>query len=50
MKYYVLSQRADPGCPIGMLNGALYDKYYQDTTSVGVGYFLVCKPVAREGA
>lgn len=22
-----------------MLNGALYDKYYQDTTSVGVGYF-----------
>ncbi|EMN5132433.1 hypothetical protein RVV79_005599 [Burkholderia contaminans] len=39
MKYYVLSQRADPGCPIGMLNGALYDKYYQDTTSVGVGYF-----------
>ncbi|MBN3748897.1 hypothetical protein G3N96_26225 [Burkholderia sp. Se-20373] len=37
MKYYVLSQRADPGCPT--LNGALYDKYYQDTTSVGVGYF-----------
>ncbi|MDF3086581.1 imm11 family protein [Burkholderia sola] len=39
MKYYVLSQRAAPGCPVGMLNGALYDKYYQDSTNVDVGYF-----------
>lgn len=39
MRYYVLSQSSAPGCPIGMLNGALSDKYYQDAKSVGVRYF-----------
>ncbi|WP_143331058.1 hypothetical protein [Burkholderia aenigmatica] len=39
MKYYVLSQRSAPGCPVGMLNGALYDRYYPDARRVEVGYF-----------
>ncbi|WP_174961221.1 MULTISPECIES: hypothetical protein [Burkholderia] len=39
MKYYVLSQGSAPGGRIGMLNGALYDRYYPDAKRVEVGYF-----------
>lgn len=39
MKYYALSQKKAPGCPIGMLGGALYDKYYPDVKAIEVGYF-----------
>ncbi|WP_431824466.1 hypothetical protein [Burkholderia sp. F1] len=39
VKYYALSRKNAPGCPIGMLNGALYDKYYPDTQAVEAGYF-----------
>lgn len=28
MKHYALAQKKDRGCPIGMLNAALYDRFY----------------------
>lgn len=39
MKYYVLSQKEDFGCPLGMLDAALYDRFYTDPTIVDYGFF-----------
>ena len=39
MKYYVLSQKEDSGCQLGMLNAALYDKFYSDVADVQHGFF-----------
>lgn len=39
MKYYVLSQKEDSGCPRYMLDAALYDKFYSDTAGVKYGSF-----------
>jgi hypothetical protein len=29
MRYFVLTQKKDSGCPVGMLDGALYDRFYE---------------------
>jgi len=39
MDYYVLSQKEDSGCQLGMLNAALYDKFYSDVTDIQYGFF-----------
>ena len=39
MKYYVFSQKEEPGCQLGMLDAALYDKFYTDAESVNHGQF-----------
>ena len=39
MKYYVFSQKEEPGCQLGMLGAALYDKFYTDAESVNHGQF-----------
>ncbi|MBC3476007.1 MULTISPECIES: hypothetical protein [Pseudomonas] len=39
MKYYMLSRKKEPACPMGMLDATLYDKVYDDWGSVAHGYF-----------
>ncbi|PMW93956.1 hypothetical protein C1X59_29165 [Pseudomonas sp. FW215-R2] len=39
MEYYVLSQKEEPGCPVGFLHADLYDKFYPDTKGVEFGLF-----------
>jgi hypothetical protein len=39
MNYYVLSQKEDVGCPIGILFADLFDKYYPNTKGV---FSMVC--------
>ncbi|UQS17668.1 hypothetical protein [Pseudomonas sp. HS6] len=39
MNYYVLSQKKDVGCPIGILFADLFDKYYPNTKGVEFGFF-----------
>ncbi|ROM89392.1 Imm43 family immunity protein [Pseudomonas brassicacearum] len=39
MNYYVLSQKEEPGCPIGFLRADLYDKFYSNTKGVEFGFF-----------
>ncbi|MBV6290464.1 Imm43 family immunity protein [Pseudomonas aegrilactucae] len=39
MNYYVLSQKEGPGCQLGMLDAALYDKFYTDAEAVRYGQF-----------
>ncbi|MGF6329337.1 hypothetical protein ABH909_002215 [Pseudomonas sp. BS3782 TE3695] len=39
MSYYVLSQKEEPGCPIGILYADLYDKFYPSTKGVEFGFF-----------
>ena len=39
MSYYVLSQLEDVGCPVGILHGDLFDKFYPDTKDVKFGFF-----------
>ncbi|MGF6153836.1 Imm43 family immunity protein [Pseudomonas fluorescens] len=39
MNYYVLSQKEEPGCPIGILYADLYDKFYSSTKGVEFGFF-----------
>lgn len=31
MKFFVLTQKKAPGCPLGMLDGALYDRFYDSS-------------------
>lgn len=40
MKYFVISQAEAPGAPLGFLNEALYDKYYENSENVEYGFFL----------
>ena len=39
MKYYILSQKEEPGCQLGTLDAALYDKFYTDVVDVDYGFF-----------
>ena len=39
MSYFVLSQKEEPGCPIGSLDVALYDKFYTNADDVQYGGF-----------
>ena len=39
MSYYVLSQLEDVGCPVGILHGDLFDRFYPDTKDVKFGFF-----------
>ncbi|UPF03564.1 hypothetical protein MXB02_23865 [Pseudomonas mosselii] len=39
MKYFVISQAEAPGAPLGFLNAALYDKYYENSEDVEYGFF-----------
>ncbi|WP_200626171.1 hypothetical protein [Pseudomonas sp. LAM2023] len=39
MKYYMMSCRKEPGCPVGLLDVVLFDKSYDDWDSVEYGYF-----------
>ncbi|QQZ36328.1 hypothetical protein [Pseudomonas sp. SK2] len=38
MKYYMMSRKKAPGCPVGRLDATLYDKHYDDWGSVEHGY------------
>ncbi|NWD83073.1 hypothetical protein HX891_22055 [Pseudomonas reactans] len=37
--HYALSQEQKPGCPIGMLDAALYDKFYEHPEKIKYGFF-----------
>lgn len=39
MRFYVLSQKEEVGCQVGMLSAALYDKYYPSADDVEYGLF-----------
>lgn len=39
MKFYALSQKDGVGCPVGMLNSELFDKFYENTKDVNFGMF-----------
>ncbi|WP_148050996.1 Imm43 family immunity protein [Pseudomonas fluorescens] len=39
MNYHVLSQKEEPGCPLGILHADLFDKFYPDTKGVEFGFF-----------
>ncbi|MFJ4145896.1 Imm43 family immunity protein [Pseudomonas sp. NPDC089734] len=39
MKFYVMSEKKERGCPVGLSNSALYDKFYPDIKKVKHGYF-----------
>ena len=38
MNFFVLTQMKDSGCPIGMLDGALYDRFYDSSTLKSVDH------------
>lgn len=37
-EFFVLTQKKAPGCPIGMLDGALYDRFYDSSTLKSVDH------------
>ena len=39
MNFYMICQKRDPDCPIGLIDAALYDKPYEDWVSVKYGLF-----------
>ncbi|WP_248741315.1 MULTISPECIES: Imm43 family immunity protein [unclassified Pseudomonas] len=39
MNFYVLSQKEEQGCPVGILRADLFDRYYSCTRDVEFGFF-----------
>lgn len=39
MAFFMLSQKKDVGCPVGLLNAALYDHFYENAKSLDHGAF-----------
>ena len=39
MKYYILTQKEERGCPRGKLNAVLYDTFYEKSEKIEYGYF-----------
>ena len=38
MKYFGMSQKLEPGCPVGLLSMALYDKYYDEQNAKNIDH------------
>lgn len=39
MKYYILAQKEERGCPRGELNAVLYDQFHENPEKIEHGYF-----------
>lgn len=37
MTYYILTRKKEPGCPLGMLNGILHDRFFADAHTSDYG-------------